>query len=170
MPLRKKFSCQFPNCSNGYYWCKENVEKVRNKHFYRFPTNPAVNIKWKKICGINLTENCRNKFVCEDHFQKEDFVNFTKHALNPFVVPSRLQSDSTNLLPEVSIPFKNKTANCCEQLNSTNLITTSNDLNIVSSSLTNNTSTVSQGTVDNISSRIDSNIVSEDVPPNLNTE
>lgn len=170
MPPHKKFSCQFPNCNNGYYWCKNNLERVQNKHFYRFPTNSAVNIKWKKICGIKLTENCRNKYVCEDHFQKEDFVNFTKHALNPFVVPSRLQSDS-NLLSEVSISSQNKTVNYSEQLNSTNLITVSNDLNIISSSLTNNTSIVNQGTVDNISSKIDSKyIVSKDVFSNLNTE
>lgn len=67
-------------------------------------------MQWKKICGIKLTENCRNKFVCEDHFEKEDFVNFTKHLLNPLVIPSRLQSvcHSSNLIStEISMPFQN---------------------------------------------------------------
>lgn len=164
MPLCKKFSCQFPNCSNGYYWCKDGLEKVRNKHFYRFPTNPAVNVQWKKICGINLTENCRNKYICEDHFQKEDFVNFTRHALNPFVVPFRLQSDS-NLLPiEISTSFQNdpEITNYCQPLNSVNSFAASSDIN--------STSTVSQAAADNVSSRIDSNIASEDVSANLHVE
>ncbi|XP_071579307.1 uncharacterized protein [Temnothorax nylanderi] len=163
MPLRKKFSCQFSKCNNGYYWCKGGLEKVQNKHFYRFPTNSAVNVQWKKICGINLTENCCNKYICEDHFKKEDFVNFTKHALNPFVVPSQLQSDS-NLCPiEISTPFQNnpEVTNYCQPLNSVNSLV-SNDLN--------STSTVSQATADNISNRIDSNIASEDISVNLNVE
>lgn len=164
MPLRKKFSCQFPNCSNGYYWCKDGLEKVQNKHFYRFPINPAVNVKWKKICGINLTQNCRNKYVCEDHFNKEDFVNFTRHALNPFVVPSELQNEF-NLLPiEISTPFQNnrETINYCEQLHSVNSLTASGDLN--------DTSTISQTTADNVFNRINGNIASEDIPANLNVE
>lgn len=153
MPPRKKFSCQFPNCSNGYYWCKSRLGKVQNKHFYRFPANPVINVQWKKICNINLTENCRNKYVCEDHFQKEDFVNFTRHALNPLVVPSRLQSDS-NFQNDPEIP------NYCQPLNSVNSLAASNDLN--------STSTISPTTADY--SRIDSNIVSEDIPANLNVE
>lgn len=164
MPLHKKFSCQFPNCNNGYYWDKHGLEKAQNKHFYRFPTDPDVNIKWKKICGINLTVNCRNKYVCEDHFKKEDFVNFTRHKLNSFVVPSQLQSN-LNLLPiKISTPFQNnpETANNYEQQNSVNSFTTFNDLN--------STFVVSQVTADNVFSRTDSNIVFENIPANLNVE
>jgi len=167
MSLRKKFSCQFPNCSNGYYWCKGGFRKVQNKHFYRFPTNPVVNVQWKKICDINLIENCRNKYVCEDHFQKKDFVNFTRHALNPFVVPSQIHSDS-NLLPieiSTSLQDDSEVTNYCQPFNSVNSLATSasNDLNSMS--------TISRATTDNISNRIDSNIASEDAPPaNLNVE
>lgn len=94
MAFQKKVSCRFPGCTNAYYWCRG--EKVENKHFYRFPRNSAVLIKWKSICDIDVAQDCYNKFVCEDHFQQTDFVNFTKHALNPFAVPSRLETESNS--------------------------------------------------------------------------
>lgn len=162
MPLRKKFSCQFPDCSNGYYWCKDGLEKVQNKHFYRFPTNPTVNVQWKKICGINLTENCRNKYVCEDHFKEKDFVNFTKYALNPFVVPSQLQND-LNLIPvEVATSSQNdlEITNYCQPLHSVNSLASNN---------TNSTFTVSEVTVNHVSNTF-FDIASKDVSVNLNVE
>lgn len=119
------------------------------KHFYRFPTNTEVNIKWKKICGIKLTENCRNKYVCEDHFQK-DFVNFTKHALNPFVVPSQLSFENNS-----------ETVNNNEQLNLVNSFIAASDLN--------STSIISQATAE-VSDKIDSDTVSKDALDNLNVE
>lgn len=120
MAPQLKFSCRFPGCGNAYYWCRSGTEKIKNKHFYRFPRNPTVSIKWKSICDIDVTQECRNKFICEDHFQQTDFVNFTRHALNPFAVPSRLETES-NLIPiQVTAPFENdpENTNYLQPLNS----------------------------------------------------
>jgi len=147
-----KFSCRFPGCSNGYYWCKG--EKIKNKHFYRFPRNPAVLIKWKSICDI-ITQNCRNKFVCEDHFQQTDFVNFTRHALNPFAVPSHLATES-NLIPiQVSPPFENDpdNTNCLQPLNSVVESPFIHNINAISTSIVTidgNSSTVNNDTEDTL--------------------
>ncbi|TGZ56285.1 Uncharacterized protein DBV15_11732 [Temnothorax longispinosus] len=91
MPSRKKFSCKFPECANSYYWSKGEANTVVNKRFYRFPKNSEISTKWKMICGIDININCRNIYICEDHFYKQDSVNFNKHLLNPNVIPKHIR-------------------------------------------------------------------------------
>lgn len=94
MPLHKKYSCKFPKCGNSYYWSKGEANRIVNKRFYRFPKNLDISTKWKMICGIDISINCLNFYICEDHFQKEDFVNFTKHLLKPNVIPKHIEVSS----------------------------------------------------------------------------
>lgn len=95
MPSRKKYSCKFPECGNSYYWSKGEADKIVNKRFYRFPNNSDISTKWKMICGIDTNINCRNMYICEEHFRKEDFVNFTKHLLKPNVIPKHIEISDT---------------------------------------------------------------------------
>jgi len=102
MTPRKKYSCKFSGCGNSYY---VKVDRNINKHFYKFPKNHDLCMKWKMICGVGISINCQNMRVCEDHFQPVDFVNFTKHLLNPNVVPKKIEK-SNNLIPvQISPPL-----------------------------------------------------------------
>jgi len=137
MTPRKKYSCKFPGCDNSYY---VKVDGAINKHFYKFPKNHDLCMKWKMICGIGISVNCQNMRVCENHFQPVDFVNFTKHLLNPNVVPTKIKKPN-NLIPvQISPPLStNKTdRNYCRpvELNDANTSTVytdsfNNDVNAV---------------------------------------
>lgn len=111
MPPRKKYSCKFPKCNNSYYWSKGVADKIINKRFYRFPKNLDISTKWKMICGINISTNCRNMYICEDHFCKEDFVNFTKHLLKPNIVPKHIETSDNLVMSQISATFENNSAN-----------------------------------------------------------
>lgn len=108
MLLHKKYSCKFRNCINSYYWSKNENKKIVNKRFFRFPKHPQILVKWKEVCGINIDSNCLNKFMCEDHISEQNFVNSSKHLLNPNVVPKQI----VNSIPvEVTAPFENNRDN-----------------------------------------------------------
>lgn len=158
MPSRKKYSCKFPKCINSYYWSKGETNKVINKRFYRFPKNPDISVKWKMISGMDVSINCRNMYICEDHFEKEDFVNFTKHMLKPNVIPKHIEIPD-NLVPiQISAAFEkdpidnnycqpiiNESA-VCNDLNDNN----ANNINVNDTLVNNNT--VSEKTPDSYDS------------------
>ncbi|XP_072756955.1 uncharacterized protein [Anoplolepis gracilipes] len=153
MPSRKKYSCKFPKCGNSYYWSKGEVNKVINRRFYRFPKNPDISTKWKMISGIDVSMNCRNMYICEDHFEKEDFVNFTKHLLKPNVIPKHIEIPD-NLVPiHISAAFEKDPIdnNYCQPIYESavcNDLNNNNAINInVNDTLVNN-NTVSEKTPD----------------------
>jgi len=102
MTPRKKYSCKFPGCDNSYY---VKVDGGINKQFYKFPKNHDLCMKWKMICGIDISVNCQNMRVCENHFQPVDFVNFTKHLLNPNVVPTKIKKPNNLISVQISPPL-----------------------------------------------------------------
>lgn len=87
MPSKKKYTCKYFNCNNSYYWNKGSGEQVVNKHFFRFPKNHDAALKWKLICKIDPSKDCKSFSVCEDHFSQNDFVNISKTKLKSNVMP-----------------------------------------------------------------------------------
>ncbi|KAF2878959.1 hypothetical protein ILUMI_27232, partial [Ignelater luminosus] len=81
---RKRYSCKYPGCNNGYY--TQTSEGFVNKHFFRFRKNPPYHQLWKDACNITDT-NVKNFCICEDHFKESDFVNERKERLNINAVP-----------------------------------------------------------------------------------
>lgn len=168
MALRKKYSCKFPECSNSYYWSKDNIVKAINKHFYRFPKNPDISTKWKMICGIDINMNCRNMYICEDHFQKEDFLNFTKHLLKPNIIPKHIEM-SNNLVPiQISAVFEKDAINnnyCQPIINETSSAVcndfSNKDVNINVDDTFINNDTVSNKTLNKISNETSNEICNE---------
>lgn len=101
---RKRRTCKFPGCSNSYLYPIFDQSFV-NKVFHRFPKNETICQKWKSICHINHTVNCRNFFVCEDHFLDSDYITASKRYLCSYSVPkslSALQFDHNYALPNLS--------------------------------------------------------------------
>lgn len=118
MVPRKKHSCKFPECGNFY---NANVDKGINKHFFKFPKNHDLCVKWKLICGIDINVNSENMRICKDHFRTVDFVNFTKHLLNPNVIPKRSEK-SDNLIPvQILPPTTDENLNSCRPLRDANV-------------------------------------------------
>lgn len=106
MPSRKKYSCKFPGCGNAYFWSTGEGDKIANKRFFRFPNNSDISTKWKRICNIDISINSRNMYVCEAHFREEDFINHTKHRLNPNVLPKNIEIEQ-NSIPREMNSFQN---------------------------------------------------------------
>lgn len=104
MQANIKFRCSYPNCENSFIW--SNKEKIENKHFYKFRKNKEAFMKWKKACGFVDNASCINKRICEDHFQRKDFINITKHRLNPNAVP-HIVNGVENRIPIVKRSFEN---------------------------------------------------------------
>lgn len=97
------------------------------------------------------------------HFRQTDFVNFTRHALNPFVVPSRLETES-NLISILSAFFDNdpKNTNYLQPLNSViKLPLVCDDSHAMSASIDVTDS-------NNNSSSVNNEIVYEDAPNDIN--
>ncbi|XP_044271516.1 uncharacterized protein LOC123015704 [Tribolium madens] len=81
----RKYFCKYPGCTSGYV--PNPVEGHANKHFFTFPKNPKLHELWRNACKIE--GSVRSKFwrLCEDYFERRDFVNERKDRLNPNVIP-----------------------------------------------------------------------------------
>ncbi|KAK9886577.1 hypothetical protein WA026_017506 [Henosepilachna vigintioctopunctata] len=79
---RLKFNCKFPSCTSQY------KSGANNKHFFKFPSYPALCMKWKAFCNISANTDTRHFRLCEDHFKESDFWNKDKKRIKYETIPS----------------------------------------------------------------------------------
>lgn len=88
MEKHLKYSCKFPICRNSYFHAIDK-KKVTNKHFFKFPHNNSKRLEiWKKFCNI-ADGDCKNYYLCEDHFEIKQFKNISRSRLNWNAIPSQ---------------------------------------------------------------------------------
>mgnify|MGYP002775257617 FL=1 len=85
---RIRYSCKYPSCNNSYF---TNIKgSYQNKKFFHFPKDSNTHAAWKFVCQISPSKNCRNFFVCENHFTFYDFIDLQRKTLKKGSIPQAL--------------------------------------------------------------------------------
>ena len=84
---RLKYSCNFPNCNNKYYYPKIDKSYV-NERFHKFPREKFLRNKWKEICYLDEDTNVDHMYICDIHFDDSQYKNTFTKRLAYDAVPS----------------------------------------------------------------------------------
>lgn len=99
-----RFKCRSPTCKNIYYSPVTDKNYV-NKHFFRFPNDETLRMKWFDAITHGTGEfiklsNSKNIYLCEDHFETRLFTSTRKKTflIRSDAIPTNFSTKKIKIL------------------------------------------------------------------------